>query len=91
MPVTAKDKNGDDVTLAYKKVDDGFDVQVMKATQDRKTNWAKCGLGTAGGAGTGGLGGASAASVVPGLGTAAGAVVGGVSGAATGAAASCFG
>lgn len=91
MPTTAKDKNGNDVTLVYKKADDGFDVQVLKASQERKTNWGKCALGTAGGAGTGGLGGASAASVIPGLGTAAGAVIGGVSGGATGAAASCFG
>lgn len=91
MPTQAKDKEGNDVTLVYKKVGDGFDVQVIKVSQERKTNWGKCALGTVGGAGTGGLGGASAASVIPGLGTAAGAVIGGVSGGATGAAASCFG
>ena len=90
MPTNATDKNGNEVVLAYKKSGDGFDVQVIKSSQERKTNWGKCALGTAGGAGTGGLGGASAASVIPGLGTAAGAVIGGVSGGATGAAASCF-
>ncbi|HDC9777255.1 TPA: hypothetical protein O9R64_002620 [Staphylococcus aureus] len=91
MPTNAKDKKGNDVVLVYKKVKDGFDVQVIKSSQERKTNWVKCGLGTVGGAGTGGLGGASAASVIPGLGTVAGAIIGGVSGGATGAAASCFG
>ena len=76
MPTNATDKNGNEVVLAYKKSGDGFDVQVIKSSQER--NWGKCALGTAGGAGTGGLGGASAGSVVPALGT------------ATGAAASCF-
>ncbi|MFG1662290.1 hypothetical protein [Staphylococcus epidermidis] len=32
----------------------------LNQSQERKTNWGKCALGTAGGAGTGGLGGASA-------------------------------
>jgi hypothetical protein len=90
MPTNATDKNGNEVVLAYKKSGDGFDIQVIKSSQERKTNWGKCALGTAGGAGTGGLGGASAGSVVPALGTAAGAVIGGVSGGAAGAAASCF-
>ncbi|MDM6433807.1 hypothetical protein P7432_15060, partial [Staphylococcus aureus] len=58
MPTNAKDKKGNDVVLVYKKVKDGFDVQVIKSSQERKTNWVKCGLGTVGGAGTGGLGGA---------------------------------
>ncbi|ETI90538.1 MAG: Pathogenicity island protein, partial [Propionibacterium sp. DORA_15] len=90
MPTNATDKNGNEVVLAYKKSGDGFDIQVIKSSQERKTNWGKCALGTAGGAGTGGLGGASAGSVVPALGTAAGSVIGGVSGGAAGAAASCF-
>lgn len=88
LPVKAKDKNGEEVTLAYKKVGDGYDVQVMKSSQDR--NWAKCALGTAGGAGGGGLAGGAAGTAIPGIGNVAGTVIGGVSGAATGAAASCF-
>ena len=90
MPTNATDKNGNEVVLAYKKSGDGFDIQVIKSSQERKNNWGKCALVTAVGAGTGGLGGASAGSVVPALGTAAGSVIGGVSGGAAGAAASCF-
>lgn len=88
LPVNAKDKNGEEVTLAYKKVDDGYDIHVMKSSQNR--NWAKCALGTAGGAGGGGLTGGAAGSTIPGIGTVAGTVIGGVSGGAAGAAASCF-
>ncbi|MCS4485800.1 hypothetical protein [Staphylococcus americanisciuri] len=93
FPVEAQDKNDDKVKLVYKKVSDGYDIQVIKleeGTTFYKTNWAKCTLGTAGGLGTGVLGGGAAGSVIPALGTGAGMVLGGVSGAATGAAASCF-
>ncbi|NCJ15311.1 hypothetical protein GWD55_09635 [Staphylococcus pseudintermedius] len=93
LPVEAKDKNGDKVNLVYKKVTDGYDIQVVKneeGTTFYKTNWAKCALGTVGGTGTGTLGGGAAGSVIPVIGTGAGMIIGGVSGAATGAAASCF-
>ncbi|SUL38236.1 pathogenicity island protein [Staphylococcus aureus] len=36
MPTNAKDKKGNDVVLVYKKVKDGFDVQVIKSSQERK-------------------------------------------------------
>ncbi|HHO1315412.1 TPA: hypothetical protein ACRUA2_000900 [Staphylococcus aureus] len=57
MPTNAKDKKGNDVVLVYKKVKDGFDVQVIKSSQERKTNWVKCGLGTVAGAIIGGVSG----------------------------------
>ena len=38
MPTNATDKNGNEVVLAYKN-GDGFDVQVIKSSQERKTNW----------------------------------------------------
>jgi len=90
MPTSATDKKGNDVVLAYKKSGDGYNIQVIKASQERKTNWAKCGLGTAGATGTGGLTGAGIGSGLAGVGAVPGAVIGGVSGAATGAAASSF-
>ncbi|SUK17605.1 pathogenicity island protein [Staphylococcus agnetis] len=90
MPSSTKDKKGNEVNLVYKKDKDGFLIQVINSSVDRKTNWAKCALGTGGGAGAGGLSGAGVGSSIPGLGTAAGAIIGGVSGAAVGASSSCF-
>ncbi|WP_260842665.1 hypothetical protein [Staphylococcus epidermidis] len=59
MGTNGTDKNGNEVVLAYKKSGDGFDIEVIKSSEERKTNWGKCGLGTGGGAGSGGLGGGS--------------------------------
>lgn len=80
--------DGNAVYLVYKKADNGYDIEVHNKVQNE--GWAKCTLGTAGGAGGGGLAGAGIGTSVPVIGTAAGAIIGGVSGAATGAATSCF-
>lgn len=88
LPRNTKDKDGNAVYLVYKKADSGYDIEVHNKVQNE--GWAKCTLGTTGGAGGGGLAGAGVGSTVPVIGTAAGAIIGGVSGAASGAAATCF-
>lgn len=88
LPRNTKDRDGNAVYLVYKKADNGYDIEVHNKVQNE--GWAKCTLGTAGGAGGGGLAGAGIGTSVPVIGTAAGAIIGGVSGAATGAATSCF-
>ncbi|MBH9580479.1 hypothetical protein DOS70_08485 [Staphylococcus felis] len=35
MPIEAKDKNGNDVVLAYTSVDVGFDIQVIEKSEKR--------------------------------------------------------
>ncbi|MGO4050732.1 hypothetical protein AB2L30_12580 [Staphylococcus pseudintermedius] len=87
LPTSAKDKNGKDVIISYEDTDKGLKLMVIdasKATQTRGWKGAlKCGLGTAGGAGTVALGGF-------GVGGPGGAVVGAIAGGMSGAAASCF-
>lgn len=80
LPEITVDKDGNNVNLVYKQVDDGLEIQVLNQIQP--FGWVQCTLGTVGGTGTGGLSGAGVGSAVPAIGT----VVGGVSGAA----ASCF-
>jgi hypothetical protein len=85
LPSVAKDKNGEEVVLVYEEVEDGLEMYVVKpeiSTRGFKEG-LKCGLGTAGGAGTVGLAGF-------GVGGPGGAVVGAVAGGMSGAAASCF-
>ncbi|MCD8915429.1 hypothetical protein K2V61_07730 [Staphylococcus simulans] len=87
LPSSAKDMNGKSVTLSYIKSDKGLKMMVIDDSQSVQFyGWKKglkCGLGTAGGAGTVGLAGFGVAGP-------AGAVVGAVSGGMSGAAASCF-
>ncbi|VYU27474.1 hypothetical protein [Staphylococcus simulans] len=88
LPVTAKDKNGEDATLVYFEEDGKLGVQVVKQQQERGA--AKCVIGTVGGAiggaTTGGLGGAAVGTVtLPIVGTVTLPIVGTVSGGVVGA------
>ncbi|AVP36093.1 hypothetical protein DOS78_00465 [Staphylococcus felis] len=96
LPVTAKDKNGEDATLVYFEEDGKLGVQVVKQQQERRAD--KCIIGTVGGAiggaTTGGLGGAAVGTVtLPVVGTVSGGVVGtiggGIGGASGGYVAGC--
>ena len=83
LPVTAKDKNGENATLVYFEDDGKLGVQVVKQQQERGA--AKCVIGTVGGAiggaTTGGLGGAAVGTVtLPIVGTVSGGVVGAIGG-----------
>ena len=83
LPVTAKDKNGENATLVYIEEDGKQGVQVVKQQQERGA--AKCVIGTVGGAiggaTTGGLGGAAVGTVtLPIVGTVSGGVVGAIGG-----------
>ena len=96
LPVTAKDKNGEDATLVYFEEDGKLGVQVVKQQQERGA--AKCVIGTVGGAiggaTTGGLGGAAVGTVTrpivgPVSGGVVGAIGGGIGGASGGYVAGC--
>ncbi|MFO3720334.1 hypothetical protein [Staphylococcus felis] len=84
LPVTAKDKNGEDATLVYFEEDGKLGVQVVKQQQERRSD--KCIIGTVGGAAVGTV-------TLPVVGTVSGGVVGtiggGIGGASGGYVAGC--